>query len=161
MKGFRLAYFVLLSVVLVFTPCHMSCGPDHPPPPELWDLEMITDRDTYAPGENVTAQISLANVYDQAYTVKPSPPTVLVERKDTGLPISPVVATFPGIEEEGLLQPGQSLNWSVSWDQRDQEGNQVSPGRYIFKLEFETVRDGQLTRYEAGGSIIKIEATQE
>jgi hypothetical protein len=116
---------------------------------------MITDRDTYAPGENVTAQISLTNVYDQVYTVKPSPPTVVVEELYT----SDVVATFPGIEEEGMLQPGQSLNWSVNWDQKDQGGNQVPLGRYIFELEFTIVRNGQLTWNEAPGSIIKIEAT--
>jgi hypothetical protein len=136
----------------------MSCGPDIPPPPKLFDLEMVTDRDTYAAGENVTAQISLANVYDQAYTVKPSPPTVDVEELYT----SEVVAIFPGIEEERLLQPGQSLNWSVSWDQKDQGGNQVSPGRYIFELECWIFHDGIETHIsDAAGSIIKIEATEE
>ena len=157
MRGFGLVYFALLSVVLVFTSCHMSCEPTNGPPPELYDLEVITDRDTYAPGENVTAQIFLANVYDQAYTVKPSPPTVVVKELYT----SDVVANFPGIEEEGLLQPGQSLNWSVSWDQKDQGGNQVSPGRYIFELEFWTVRNGQLTEWGTTGPEINIEATEE
>jgi len=157
MKGLSLGYFVLLSLILVIPVWHVSCGLDIdiPPPPELFDLEMITDRSTYAPGENVTAQISLTNVYDQVYTVKPSPPTVVAKELYT----SDVVATFPGIEEEGLLQPFQSLNWSVSWDQKDQGGNQVAPGRYMFELEFTIVRSGQLTWTEAPASIIKIEAT--
>lgn len=109
----------------------MSCGIDIPPPPVLFDLEMITDRETYAAGEMVTANISFTNIYDKDFTVKPFPPTVDVEELYT----SEVVAGFPGIEEERLLQPGQSLNWSVSWDQKDQGGNQVFPGWYIFELE--------------------------
>lgn len=161
MKGFRLAYVVLLSVILVIPLCHISCGPDHGPPPMLFDMEMITDRETYAPGETITANISFTNVYDKDFTVKPFPPTVLVEKLDTGLPVFPVVASFPGTEEERLLQPSGSVNWSVSWDQKDQGGNQVPPGRYIFELEFTIVRNGQLTWNEAPGSIIKIEATEE
>jgi len=116
---------------------------------------MVTDRDTYAPGENVTANITFTNVYDKAYTVRPSPPTVEVKELYT----SHVVAIFAGIDEERLLQPGQSFNWSVSWDQRDQGGNQVSPGRYIFELEFWTVCDDQLSRRGGGGLIILIKAT--
>jgi hypothetical protein len=122
---------------------------------------MITDRDIYAPGETVTANISFTNIYDKAFTVKPFPPTVLVEKLDTGLPVFPVVASFPGTEEERLLQTNESVNWSVSWGQRDEAGNQVSPGRYIFALEFSTVRNGQVTQWGADESIIKIEATQE
>jgi len=161
MKGFRLVYPALLCVVLLIPLSQVSCGPDHPPPPQLFNLEMIADRETCTPGENVTADISLTNVYGQAYTVRPFPPTVLVGKLDTGLPAYPIVAIFPGMADEGLLQPGQSLNWSVSWDQKNQEGNQVPPGRYIFELEFWTVRDGQLTEWGATGSVIKIETTEE
>jgi len=157
MKGFSLAYFGILCVTLIVPFCHMSCVPGPQPPPELWHMEMTTDRDTFTSGETVRAQISLTNVYDKAYMLKPSPPTVKVQELYT----SDVVAVFPGTEEEGVLEPGGTLNWYASWDQRDREGHQVPPGRYTFHLEFTTVLNARVTHHGAPGSIIKIEATED
>lgn len=156
-KGFSLAHLGIVCVALIVPLCHMSCVPEPQLPPELWHMEMSTDRDTFSSGETVRAQISLTNVYPKAYMLRPSPPMVKVQEVYT----SEVVAVFPGTEEEGVLEPGETLTWYVSWDQSDREGHQVHPGRYTFHLEFTTVLNARVTHHGAPGSIVKIGTAED
>jgi len=96
-------------------------------------LEVTTDKAAYQPGEPVTMRL----------TMRPNPFVILFFRNSQRYNFMVVSSggqimwswamhqTF--LQETGsqVLKPGDEVVYEEGWDQRDNAGNQVPPGRYM------------------------------
>jgi hypothetical protein len=58
------------------------------------------------------------------------PPEIKIIRLPDVQPPSVVVRLFPAGTQERLLQPGEKAIYELTWDQRDDSGQQLAPGWY-------------------------------
>ncbi|MBI2848101.1 MAG: hypothetical protein HYX83_02900 [Chloroflexi bacterium] len=122
------------------------------------EIEMVPSKTIYLPGEPVQMALTLTNAsmgeVEPVY-VSPLPPgTSIVIPKSrlgsgntenvqpgtreyferiAGAESSQIVKTLTAGTEEKKLAMGEKLTYELSWDQRDEEGNQVLPGWYFYE----------------------------
>jgi hypothetical protein len=111
-----------------------------PPAPGLnvyLSASASTDKAAYQPGETVRIQVSLKNIASQPVTLKEFPPLLSLMQSDTRQP----VYTFQSGKLSRTIPPGETVNYSLTWDQLDARGRHVSPGGYFLELE-EVYRQG-------------------
>jgi hypothetical protein len=78
----------------------------------------------YTAGEEIDIQFSFKNIADETFTF-PFPPEIRIG--DLGIE---VVRTFDVGQGTMTLAPGQSQDYDLTWDQKDNTGMQVPPGDY-------------------------------
>lgn len=83
---------------------------------------------TYNFGQKVEAKLTITNVSSTAQTIPGFP--AIIEIVKSGLPPETVVRSFPAGSQQLVLDPGKSADYTFTWDQRDNLGNQVTYGRY-------------------------------
>jgi hypothetical protein len=128
MKGLRLDYFVLLSVILVIPLWHVSCGPDHGPPPALpFEVSVLPEVAFYLPGEVIEIKLSLTNVSSDPITVNPYPPEIHVARAWSSDEV--VFSQASGTQSQEIA-PDDSVTVEFAWNQEDYEEQQALPGWY-------------------------------
>ena len=92
-----------------------------------------TDKIVYtnSSSDPVDITITLENVSGQPLSIPQYPPILSMMQSATMQP----VFTFMAGDIATSLAPGESVTYSVTWDQRDTRGNLVSPGTYYLELE--------------------------
>ena len=85
----------------------------------------------YAPGENVRIEVAFSNHFAQPLVLEDFPPAISLMDASTGLPIY----TFVGEQSDKTLAPGETAAVSLDWDQKDNKGRPVPPGKYYVELE--------------------------
>jgi hypothetical protein len=83
-----------------------------------------TAKTAYMTGEEIDIHFSFRNITDETQTF-PFPPEIRIG--DLG---SEVLRTFDVGQVTMTLDPGQSADYDLTWDQKDEKGNQVPPGEY-------------------------------
>lgn len=114
-----------------------------PTPPNV--LSVTTDKESYLPGENVEIRINFLNRLREPVKIY-YPDEVKIKMHST------VIRNFPIAKEEIILNPGEEQTHMIIWDQRDDRGNQVTPGRYdveISRVHFES-SEWNMTIYPNG-----------
>ncbi len=106
-------------------------------PPSRLDVLAVSDKNAYLPGEPITIEFSFKNITSEPIVISPSPPEmeivlpeVEITQPDTlSLQAEVVKSLAPGSGQVDL-EPGESVTYTLVWDQRDNSGKQVAPGYY-------------------------------
>lgn len=77
---------------------------------------------------------TVENFSEDVTVVEPFPLAVEVERVRSIRAIPKVVRSFPAGSDRVVLQGKQATTYTLVWDQRDDRGQQVSPGYYILNM---------------------------
>jgi hypothetical protein len=110
----------------------------------------------YLPEEEVEINFTFTNVASEAAVVEPYPPRMRIFMPSLPGPYEEdIVRSFPPGAEELKLEPGESASYTFTWDQRDESGQQVTPGWYEVEVKH-TVR--KAAEPEGGYSITGTEA---
>jgi hypothetical protein len=142
------AVFALVLVVVwqlgVFT------GPTSPPmlttsqPPGTTvqgpvEVTARTSQSTYKSGEEIEIVWVFKNTSREALTLTTFPPEILIAASS----LKPY-KTIPGGESR-LLAAGETIEYTTTWDQLDNEGVQVPPGDYVINMLDIELSDGKGT----------------
>lgn len=92
----------------------------------LIELDARTDKGAYLSGEEIAVEISFRNVSGGMLQIAPFPPEVRIIRPITDREIR----SFPAGTGAKSLDPGEVASVAVTWDQRDDQGQQVADGYY-------------------------------
>jgi len=110
---------------------------------------------SYLPGEEVEVWIAFMNGGPDPLTIRSFPPTVSLTNPTWG-----VVYTFSHGNGTILLEPGETINHTLKWDQRDGDGDQVCPGYYSVEVADILVEDdtgaGTRALYSEGTVIAQV-----
>jgi hypothetical protein len=108
-------------------------------------LNLVPDKTVYMPGETITMQVTLKN--DSGGTavnpiVVSSPSIVIIA--PGGVPGNEKVVKTVGIgDETKTLSVGEQITFTLTWDQKDDNGKQVIPGWYSYSGNFNETINGQ------------------
>ena len=142
----QLAMLCAVTFVLFFA---VSCGsgpgknttvqrepPGTPGPAASIDFGPIPDS-VWQEGAKMELNLSFANKSSGTMIMSPFPPDIKVVHANEDRPGIFVRHFEAGIGER-TLEAGQSVNYVFSWDQRDANGQQVSPGWYGVQVTLAT-----------------------
>jgi len=79
------------------------------------------------PGEDIIIEFSFKNVTPEPFQIDPFPPLIQISHH------SEVLRSFPPGEAKAL-EPNEVVTYTLTWDQRDEQGQQVPYGNYYIKL---------------------------
>jgi len=99
----------------------------------------VTTKPWYSLGEVVEVNFLWENTADETVTVKPFPLAMQIRR-----PYDSVVWSYPGGSGEHTLKPGERLSHTLTWDQRDNNGQIIEPGYYFLRVEYQAVMESGL-----------------
>jgi hypothetical protein len=98
-------------------------------PCQLFDFNVNVDQTSYLPGKDVKVQFALTNISSKSLAVfDPFPQGVNVELL-TSRPRD-MVRSLAVCHDEFELSTGDALFYDIIWDQKDNNGKQISPGWY-------------------------------
>lgn len=142
----RLIIGLILFILLVPISCtpeatesegeEMEPAPGTPPSTDISILaepHANTDKDSYTTGEDVIIEVSLKNVNPYQVKIDPFPPTTEIEHRKHSPGDKPVRSFTPGTGIRAL-GPGQVATYTLTWDQCDENGQQVDYGYYTFRI---------------------------
>ncbi len=92
-------------------------------------MEAVFDKDDYPPKEEISIELSFTNITSEPYEISPFPP--LVEVRADGKRDN-VVRTFAAGSGNITVQPEETTEHTLVWDQQDEQGQQVTYGYYDF-----------------------------
>jgi hypothetical protein len=122
----------------------LTAPPPAPSPSRLClDVEAVPTKTAYAtwaknaylPGEEAEIEFKFKNVSSERITVTPFPPRIQVMRPRP----HEVVRFFSAGSAELNLLPGETVRYTLVWNQQDDNGQQVTPGWYYVDIEGITV----------------------
>jgi len=92
--------------------------------------DYLPEVDYYLPVETIKIEIDFVNIGPDTITLNQFPPEIwIVSRADE------MVRLFGAGAEELHLEPGATKTYNLTWDQRDENGKLVSPGRYHIDIK--------------------------
>ena len=105
--------------------------------------DFIPDGGIYFPGEQIDIEVKLTNESTGPVVIEQFPPKVDiylpdrmdVDRTKVSTELGTVIRAFPAGTEERELGVNETVSFKLSWDQKDDNGNQVAPGRYYRQME--------------------------
>ncbi len=125
----RLVLAALLGLSLV-----SACAPPGP----FLEVSATTGKNTYLPGEDVQVKLSFKNVGSNPLEIAPFPPLVKIARPRQYEPVHSLqyepVHSFSAGTGSRSLGPGEVTSYTVTWDQRDDQNQQVPYGYYNIEL---------------------------
>jgi hypothetical protein len=103
-------------------------------PPGLADRPLqvttVPEEAHYLPAQTIKIRIDFTNIGPEAITLSQFPPEIqMLSRADE------MVRLFRAGAEELQLEPGATATYNLAWDQRDENGAQVSPGWYLVDVK--------------------------
>lgn len=104
-------------------------------------VDATIDKSLYLLDENMKISFSFNNVTTKPFVIDPFPPEIRVMRAS---PYDERVRSFPASTGTRALNPGEATNYVLTWDQRDNKGQQVAYGHYYLELGY--------VRSEGGGT---------
>jgi hypothetical protein len=97
-------------------------------------LKIDLPRDTFSSGENIPIELFLKNEGVEAvklfYRTAQKFEVVVQSRRGSEIWRWSADKFFTQMLEEVILQPGEEMSFSVSWNQVDNQGERISSGRY-------------------------------
>jgi hypothetical protein len=109
-------------------------------------IEATNDKSFYLQGEDITISISILNVSKSAFVVDPYVPEVTLRHFGGG---NSEVRLFASGSDTKLLESGQTVSYTVMWDQRDNQEQQVPYGSYEVALDSFLTEPGVIFRVSA------------
>lgn len=129
----------LIAFLLFITLACLQCSRDsYPLPPPAFSLPVeikhTTDKDWHQQGEMVGITFLWRNVTHQPVVLKPFPPQIEVW-SPPAIKRGTLLWTLVAGVGEHILQPADVVSYTLTWDQRDNNGHMVRPGEYIVYVE--------------------------
>ena len=122
--------WLLVSGCGVPTPIPSPTPTPTPVPQRFIEADANLNKDTYAIGEEVAISLSLKNVTQELFQLTPFPQQLEILRPT---PYDEPVHTFPAGTESRSLNPDEVTAYTLAWDQRDDQGQQVPYGYYYLR----------------------------
>ena len=88
----------------------------------------VADRDIYVTGEQVDLQFTFKNVSAGALSM-PFPPGLTIVNG-----LEEPVRSFSAGQDVRAIAPGESVEYDLTWDQKDDAGQRVPPGDYQVRM---------------------------
>lgn len=139
-----------LTIFAVLLACCLNLSPDgkETPPPEVTptpllspkpssELTIKTDKLSYLPGEDVEIRITFENKGSSELTLIFPPPEIDIVQWIN----DKIVRSFSPAHKEVNVKPGEKLSYTIKWNQKNEEGEQVFGNYYI-----DTGRDKMIER---------------
>ncbi len=111
-------------------------------PPSRVDVVAVSDKNAYLPEEPITIEFSFKNITPEPMVISPSPPEmeivlpeVEITPPDTLTLQAEVVQSLAPGSEQVELESGENVTYTLVWDQRDSNGQQVAPGYYNLNIK--------------------------
>ncbi len=131
-------FVVVIALVVVWWAGVFSVQTNQPvpgtPPPNSdttqkpVEVKSTASQTSYKLGEQVSVNITFENKSGEPLTLTPFPPELIIAATS----LKPY-KTIPGGGSRTLL-PGEVAEYVITWDQRDNEGQQVPPGNYVIEM---------------------------
>ena len=102
-------------------------------------IDFVPSQTVYMPGDEVEIEVRLTNESVEPVTVTRMPPKLSLVLLESGEDNVKVIHTFNAGTEERELAVGGTAIYTLTWDQKDENGNQSPPGWYFGEFEY-TVR---------------------
>ena len=107
--------------------------------------EFIPSANIYSPGEKIEIEVSLTNQSTGPVVIEQFPPKINIYLPDAmdmeemrpGKELGTVVHIFPAGTEERELGVDETVSFKLTWDQKDEDGNQVPSGWYHRQSELQ------------------------
>jgi len=113
----------------------LSAPPKQPPPPPPFEVSVAPEEAHYLPGEPVGVNFSLNNVSSNPIKLALYPPEIQVKPTRQERLVFSVAAGTQSLE----IKPNDSITLDFTWDQKNAEEKQVSPGWYNITFKDITV----------------------
>jgi hypothetical protein len=128
-----------------------------PAPPPPFERSVVPEEAHYLPGELVEVNLSLTNVSSETINLDRWPPETQVTPL---LNYDQVLFSIAAGTKPLEIKPGDTISWDFTWDQKDTDGKQVSPGWYNITFKGITIRQGD-SRYGFNpGALVLIQYPQ-
>jgi len=102
-------------------------------------IDFVPSQTVYMPGDEVEIEVRLTNKSVEPVTITDMPPKLSMVLPEPGEDNVKVIYTFNAGDEERELAVGETAIYTLTWDQRDENGNQSPPSWYFGEFEY-TVR---------------------
>jgi len=89
------------------------------------------NKPSFLPDEDILIELSFKNVTTESIKMEPFPPVIQIVRAS---PYDQVVRTFPAGTDSESLTPGKAVGYALSWNQHDDQGQQMPDGHYYLRL---------------------------
>jgi hypothetical protein len=132
---------VLLVIIMLAPSCQYITGealtpvaePEPTPSPAPGPTRYIEagasmNKDTYLTGEDVVIEFSFRNVTSEPFQIDPFPPLIQISHHIE------VLRSFTPGEVIKALAPDEVVTYILTWNQTDEQGQQVPYGNYYIKL---------------------------
>jgi len=151
-------------------------------------IDLVPSKLVYMSGEQVQLELVLTNASKgevEPVIVSPLPPVISLVASgvflgpamppniNRGIESGESVKTFTAGTGEKLLAKGEKLTYNLTWDQKGEDGNQVSPGWYYYESRYKFRRESSeegvgsgvrkrafLIQYPQGAMVKTIEVNQ-
>lgn len=110
-----------------------------PAPPRALEKRAL-DTSPVRMGQEVRVQLEFTNKGSQPLDLPRFPPALRIARSGT----DQVVRSFPAGASSRQVQPSETVQYTLVWDQKDDSGQQVPPGTYSVLVEDPSLRAGAL-----------------
>jgi hypothetical protein len=160
--------------IVIPVPTSLPGGPEFTPPSGRGNvysvqIDLVPSKLVYISGEQVQMELIMANASQgevEPVIVSPLPPAISLVKSGTSssrtLPSGIVVPdlepggsasvkTFPAGTEERKLAVGERVTYNLTWDQKDEDGKQVSPGWYYYEYRYDFRKDSSGEGVGSGG----------
>ncbi len=117
-------------------------------------LELVPSKTTYLPGEPIEMQVTLTNDSSgkvDPVAVEPYPPVIYIVIPGETPEANKLIKTFPTGSDQKTLAMGEEASYSLNWDQKDDQGQQVAPGWYFYEFKYNVIIPG-MGRMGSGGA---------
>ena len=127
--------------------------------PFALELEIAPAKTIHTPEEEIKIAFKFKNMASQPIAVTPFPPTIGVtplvvdDQKDWK---EQVIRSFPAGSGELNLQPGETADYTLVWNQKDDDGQQVAPGYYRVNAQIDA-QIAEAERRRQGGMLGRTE----
>ena len=108
---------------------------------------VVEETKVYITGEEIKIDLVFSNITSESVTVPSFPPVIQISRADTGV----VVRSFEHGTERAELISSAKLGYTLVWDQLDDGGKQVEPGRYLIIVGDVSIQKGAEPREAQAG----------
>jgi len=105
--------------------------PSPAPGPTIYiKVDANLNKESYLPGEDIIIEFSFRNVTSEPFQIDPFPPLIEISHHGE------VLRSFLPGEAIRTLEPDEVVTHTLTWDQNDEQGQQVPYGNYYINLGY-------------------------
>jgi len=157
------SFTVVIIAAAVILGTGILTPPSTPPPPLApaplpFQLEVTPARTAYLPGEDIEIEFKFKNISPEPITLTHFPPVIGITPPKTTHWEEEMLRSFPAGSER-FIQPGEIIEYTLIWDQKADNGQQVAPGYYSVDARREAQvleADGSEHTHGEAGRVAKV-----